>query len=58
MRLAPLLDRTHVEPLLAALEKKDVFVGTTAAARARGIGFQSTDPAWASGSIGASSTAW
>lgn len=44
MQLRPVLDHSHVEPLLAALDKKDVFVAATAASALAGIGFQSTDP--------------
>jgi HEAT repeat protein len=44
IQLAPILDQSHVEPLLAALDKKDVFVAATSAAALAGIGFQSPDP--------------
>ncbi|MDZ4772701.1 MAG: HEAT repeat domain-containing protein [Planctomycetota bacterium] len=44
MKLAPILDSTHVEALLTALDAKDAFVSATAATALAGIGFQSTEP--------------
>ena len=44
VRLENVLDATHVEPLLIALESSDAFVSGTAATALAGIGFRSRDP--------------
>lgn len=44
VRLQPILDRSHVEPLLETLDKQDAFLSAVAATALSGIGFQSTDP--------------
>lgn len=43
LRLQPILDASHVEPLLAALESSDAFIAGTAATALAGIGFRARD---------------
>lgn len=49
VHLRPMLDATHVEPLLGGLDSSDPFVRGACAAALAGIGFRSTD---------ATATAW